>query len=365
MIQWILDKADRATVLLLLALSTISVVFVHSATQSKDLSFWSGSGGRQLIFVVVGWVVYFLVSKVDYHDWSDLAFILYGVGMALLVLVLFTHPIANSRSWFSLGGPFRFQPSEPMKTLTVLAAASFLSRSPHRLDFRHLAYLAAFIVAPMGLLLLQPDMGTAVTYVPLFLGLAWVAGLRPKVLVTLAVVAALLAPIGWFMVLKPYQKERIITVFEPDRDPMKTGYQTIQSRIAVGSGEVVGKGLFQGSQSRLEFLPARETDFILAVIAEETGFVGVLVTLGLLLALLMRAVDTAATSQDYLGTLIATGVVVLWAGQIFINTGMVTGVVPTIGVPLPLVSYGGSSVVATFLAFGLVSSVRTGRLVNA
>ena len=167
------------------------------------------------------------------------------------------------------------------------------------------------------------------------------------------------------MVLKPYQKERIITVFEPDRDPMKTGYQTIQSRIAVGSGEVVGKGLFQGSQSRLEFLPARETDFILAVIAEETGFVGVLVTLGLLLALLMRAVDTAATSQDYLGTLIATGVVVLWAGQTFINTGMVTGVVPTIGVPLPLVSYGGSSVVATFLAFGLVSSVRTGRLVNA
>ena len=362
--RWLLDRSDRGTLLMLIALSAISVVAVHSAMQSKEPSLWSGAAFRQMIYCMIGLVVYLIVQRVDYHHWADLAFVLYWLGMALLGLVLLTRPIAGSHSWFELGR-VRLQPSEPMKALAVLATAAFLANSPGRLDFKRLMQLAALVALPMMLIVIEPDMGSAVTFAPLFLGAAWLAGLRPRVLFTLALLGALAAPIGWFTVLKPYQKERIITVIEPDRDPMRSGYQTIQSRIAVGSGEVLGKGLFQGSQSRLEFLPARETDFILAVVAEEKGFVGVLVVLGLLLALLMRALNTAATAQDYLGSLIAVGVVSLWAGQIFINTGMVTGILPTIGVPLPLVSYGGSSAVATFLAFGLVSSVRSGRLVNA
>ncbi len=361
---WLFDKLDRGTLLTLLALSAVSVTSVFSATHSREPVFWTGSGGKQLLYVALGIVIYFVVSKIDYHDWSDLAFLMYWVGIALLGLVLLTNPIAGARAWFVLG-PFRFQPSEPMKALVVLACAAYLARTTARLDFWRLMRLGLIVALPVGLILVQPDMGSAITFFPLALGIAWLAGLRPRVLIVLAVIGILAAPVGWFTVLKPYQKERIITVIDPMRDPMGSGYQTIQSRIAVGSGEIVGKGPFQGSQSRLEFLPARETDFILAVIAEETGFLGVLVVLGLELFLLVRGLKTAATAQDYLGSLIAVGVVSVTAGQLFINTGMVTGIVPTIGVPLPGVSYGGSSMISTYLGFGLVSSVHSGRLVNA
>jgi rod shape determining protein RodA len=363
--RWLADRTDFLTLALLLALSAVSVVAVHSATHSRSPDFWGGAAGKQALFALVGVAAFFLVQSVDYHDWADLAFVLYwiGVGLLLLVLVL-ARPIAGAKAWFELG-PVRFQPSEPVKALCALACAVFLARAPGKLDFVRLVKLGLLVALPMLLVAVEPDMGTAVTYAPLFLGLAWMAGLRPKVLIVLALLAALAAPVGWFTVLKPYQKERIRTVIDPNRDPAGIGYQTIQSRIAVGSGEVVGRGLFQGSQSRLEFLPARETDFILGVIAEETGFVGVFVVLTLFIALLFRALRNATTAQDYLGTLIVVGVVSIWTGQLFINTGMVTGVVPTIGVPLPGLSYGGSSIVATFIAFGLVASVRNRRLVNA
>lgn len=365
MLHWLSEKSDLGTLALLLALSAISVIAVYSATHSRSPEFWGGPAGKQLLFIGLGLAVFFLVQFVDYRDWADLAFLLYWIGVALLVLVLlFARPIVGARAWFEIG-PFRFQPAEPMKALAALACAALLANVPGKLSLIRLLQLAFVVGLPMLLVAVEPDMGSALTYAPLFLGLAWLAGVRPKVLISLALLAALAAPVGWFTVLKPYQKERIRTVIQPDRDPMGTGYQTIQSRIAVGSGQVIGKGLFQGSQSRLEYLPARETDFILGVIAEETGFVGVLVVLGLFLALLLRAFRTAATSRDYLGTLIVVGVTSIWGGQLFINTGMVTGIVPTIGVPLPGLSYGGSLIIATFMAFGLVASVRSRRLVNA
>lgn len=363
--HWLTERIDKGTSIMLAVLSVVSVVAVYSATHGTEPRFFSGPAAKQLFFVVLGFVVFWIVQKVDYHDWADLAFIFYWVGIGLLVLVLiFARPIANTRSWFDFGF-VRLQPSEPMKALVALAAAAYLADSPLTLDFKRLVRLAGLIALPIALILLQPDMGSALTFTPLFLGIAWVAGLKPRVLVTLALIAALAAPVGWFYVLKPYQKERVLTVFNPERDPMGAGYQAKQSRIAVGSGMVTGRGLFQGSQSRLEFLPARETDFILGVIAEETGFIGVLAVLGLYAGLLLRGLSTAFSAQDYLGTLIAVGVVVVWAGQLFINTGMVTGTLPTIGVPLPGVSYGGSSVLATYIAFGFVASVRGGRLVNA
>ncbi len=365
MVRWLSEKSDLGTLALLLALSAVSVVAVFSATHSRSPDFWSGPAGKQLLFIGMGLGVFFLFQFVDYRDWADLAFLLYWIGIALLVLVLlFARPIVGARAWFEIG-PFRFQPAEPMKALAALACAAFLANAPGRLDFVRLLRLGFLVGLPMLLVAVEPDLGSALTFAPLFLGLAWLAGLRPRVLVVLALLIAVAAPVGWFTVLKPYQKERIRTVIQPDRDPMGSGYQTIQSRIAVGAGQVAGRGLFQGSQSRLEFLPARETDFVLGVIAEETGFVGVLFVLGLFTALLMRALKTAATAQDYLGTLVVVGVVSIWAGQLFINTGMVTGVVPTIGVPLPGLSYGGSSIIATFMAFGLVASVRSRRLVNA
>ncbi|MDQ7088095.1 MAG: FtsW/RodA/SpoVE family cell cycle protein, partial [Acidobacteriota bacterium] len=175
-----------------------------------------------------------------------------------------------------------------MKPVVALAVAAFACGSRGKLSLSRLLLLGVVVGAPMTLIAIQPDMGTALTFVPLFLGVSWLAGIRPRVLVSLALIAALAAPIVWFVVLKPYQKERILTVFDPGRDPSGTGYQVIQSRIAVGSGGVAGKGLFRGSQSRLNFLPARQTDFILAVVAEEVGWIGVITVLSVYLALLLR-----------------------------------------------------------------------------
>ncbi len=358
-------EGDAPTFWMLFGLAAIGVMAVTSATHVEGGPLWSDEGLRQLVYLLVGMTVYVVAKRIDYHDWADAAWLLYGGGLVVLGMMPFVaRKISGARAWLEIG-PVSIQPSEPMKAIVVLAAAAFLASSVGKLSFGRLVRLGLIVGTPMLLIVAQPDMGTALTFVPMALALAWLAGIRPRVLVALALVAALAAPLMWFVVLKDYQKERIVTVFDPTRDPMGVGYQVIQSRIAVGSGGVFGKGLFRGSQSRLDFLPARQTDFILAVIAEESGFVGIAVVLSLYMGLLFRAFQTAAVSQDKLGTLIAVGVASLWAGQIFINAGMVTGILPTIGVPLPMLSYGGSSIVATFLAFGLVSSVRARRYVNA
>jgi rod shape determining protein RodA len=356
---------DTWTLLHLVALGAVGVVAVASATHSEGGPVFSGVALKQLVFVVLGVIVFYVVQRIDYHDWAGVWWILYAGGILLLVLLLiFARPISGARSWFAMG-PFRLQPSEPMKAIVCLAVAAMLGEVTGKLDFRRLVGVAALVGLPLVLIAVQPDLGTAITLVPLFLAVVWLAGIRPRVLVSLAVIAALAAPLAWFVVLQPYQKERILTVFDPARDPAGSGYQVIQSRIAIGSGGAWGKGLFDGSQSRLDFLPARETDFVLAVVAEETGFVGVIVVLGLYASLLLRALSTAAVARDHLGMFLAVGIASLCAGQVFINAGMVTGVLPTIGIPMPVLSYGGSSIIATFLAFGLVASVRTGRFVNA
>ncbi|UCF66528.1 MAG: rod shape-determining protein RodA [Acidobacteriota bacterium] len=363
--RWLTDETmDLTTLAHLVVLGLIGVVAVASATSARADSVAGAPAAKQLLYLALGVAVFLVVQRIGYRDWADVWLLLYSAGLVLLILLLLVaRPIGGARSWFELG-PLRLQPSEPMKAIVCLAVAAFLGSATGKLDFPRLIKLGLLIGIPTLLVALQPDLGTALTFIPLFLAAAWLAGIRARVMVTLAVIAALAAPVAWFVALKPYQKERILTVLDPERDPAGTGYQVLQSRIAVGSGGAFGKGLFRGSQSRLDFLPARETDFVLAVIAEETGFAGVLVVLGVYLSLLWRTLIAASMSQDHLGTFLCVGVASLWAGQVFINAGMVTGVLPTIGVPLPVLSYGGSSVLATFLAFGLVSSVRSQRLVN-
>lgn len=358
------EKYDFKTLLHLLALALIGVLAVASASQAEGAPWWGGAAARQFTYVLAGLAAWWLIQRLDYRAWADFWIPLYTGGVVLLLLLFLLAPEINgTKSWFVIG-PLRLQPSEPMKTVVVLSAAAFLSQAPGKLGAWRLARLGALCAFPMGLIVLQPDMGTAITFAPLFLALAWLSGLRSRVLVAFFLLAALAAPVMWTQVLKPYQKERIVNVFKPERDPAGSGYQVIQSKIAVGSGKVYGRGLFHGSQSRLEYLPARETDFILAVVAEETGFAGTMAVLGLYLSLLLRTVRTAVLARDRLGTLIAAGVAAIWSAQLFINTGMVSGWLPTIGVPLPLLSYGGSSLIASFLAFGLVASVRSGRIVN-
>jgi rod shape determining protein RodA len=215
----------------------------------------------------------------------------------------------------------------------------------------------------MGLVALQPDLGTALTYLPAIAVGLFVRGVRPAVLISLILGFVLILPVSW-LVLKPYQKERILTFLDPDRDPLGKGYQVTQSRIAIGSGGLLGKGVFNGSQNILGFLPTRHTDFIFSVVGEELGFVGVFATLGLLAFIIFRSISHAQTARDNLGLFIVMGIVGIYFFHVIVNVGMVIGFMPTTGIPLPFLSYGGSSVVTAFIALGLVLSVRRCRYVN-
>jgi len=211
--------------------------------------------------------------------------------------------------------------------------------------------------------MLQGDLGTALTFMPAFAFGLFVRGIRPRVLVSLIVCFVLMLPLSWLF-LKDYQKDRILTFIHPEMDPQGKGYQIIQSKIAIGSGGFWGKGLFQGSQNRLGFLPTRHTDFIFSVVGEEMGFFGVMLTLGMLALILFRSIQSAQTARDNLGMFIIMGIVGIFFFHIVENVGMVIGFMPVTGVPLPFVSYGGSSVLSAFLALGLVISVRRCRYVN-
>jgi len=216
---------------------------------------------------------------------------------------------------------------------------------------------------PIGLIALQPDLGTALTYLPAIAVGLFVRGVRPRVLASLVLGFVLVLPVSW-LVLKPYQKERILTFLDPERDPLGKGYQVTQSKIAIGSGGLLGKGVFNGSQNQLGFLPTRHTDFIFSVVGEELGFAGVIGTLGLLAFIIFRSIYNAVTARDNLGLFIVMGVVGIYFFHLVVNVGMVIGFMPTTGIPLPFLSYGGSSVLTAFIALGLIESVRRCRYVN-
>jgi rod shape determining protein RodA len=215
----------------------------------------------------------------------------------------------------------------------------------------------------VGLIALQPDMGTALIFVPIFLAALLIGGVRWKVIVIVFLIGLLLTPLVWFQ-LKDYQKERILTVLDPGRDPSGVGYQVRQSKIAIGSGGMTGKGVFQGTQSQLKFLPAQHTDFVLAVFSEELGFIGAAAVLALFYALFYRGIAAARSAQDRLGTYLCLLIVAWIAGQMAINVGMLLGRLPTIGVPLPFLSYGGSALLAAMCGVALVINVRSRRFVN-
>ena len=285
------------------------------------------------------------------------------VIVMLIAVLFFGREVGGNRSWLDLG-PIRLQPSELAKWTTCLTLAFYLARRVREtLGLRQLVEIAALIGAPILLIAMQPDMGTALIFIPIFLAALLMGGVRWKILLGVVLVGVLLAPIGWFA-LADYQKERILTVFDPGRDPTGYGYQVHQSKIASGSGELAGKGLFQGTQSQLNFLPAQHTDFILSVLAEELGFFGVLAVLALFYLIFDRGISTALSAQDRLGSYICMLVVAWLAGQMAVNVGMVLGRLPTIGVPLPLLSYGGSSLVSTICGIALIVNVQSRRFVN-
>jgi rod shape determining protein RodA len=290
--------------------------------------------------------------------------LLYAVSALSLVYVLRFGPVkAGTRRWIELGG-FQLQPSELVKLAAAIVIAKIFSEyRQETLGLRDVALPGAAIGLLVLLIARQPDLGTAACLVPLFLAVAFLAGLRMRAVFGLAAVMVLVAALAWPF-LKDYQKTRIYTFLDPSLDPRGAGYQKIQSQIAVGSGGLVGRGFLGGSQSQLGYLPARHTDFVFSVLAEEAGFVGVVVVLALYLFVLWRMLETARLARDRLGAFLVAGITASFAFQVVYNVAMVAGLVPVKGLPLPLMSYGGSSILSSLMGIGLVLSVRMRRFAN-
>jgi len=355
---------DWGTLALSLAIVSLSIILLYSAT-SERLEGPSGMHLKQLVWAVIGLVSMFAVLCIDYQTLCRHAYVLYGVLLvSLIIVLLFGRVVNGSQRWLVLG-PWHVQTSELAKPVLILVLARYFtehtSAGTASLTFRDLLLPVLLVGLPFGLIVKQPNLSTAMVLVVLLAVMALMIGLRGTTLITLLLLGVGVLPLAWTLVLKDYQRERLLTLLNPQPDLLGAGYHSWQSKIAIGSGGLWGKGLLAGTQSRLSFLPERHTDFIFAVLAEEVGFVGVVLLLSLFVCLLVHGFIIAYRSRDRLGALVATGVVTMLAVQIFLNIGMTIGLVPIIGLPLPLMSYGGSSLVMTFLCLGLLMNVRMRR----
>lgn len=317
-----------------------------------------GAGWRQLSWIGIGLLALVVVASLDYRRLVRFAPVLYAGGVGLLVVVLAVgRPVAGARRWLSLG-PASLQPSELFKLIFILTLVWTLSsRWVQRPSPGVLLVSLGFLLLPLPLVARQPDLGSALVLLPVLFAVLTGTGVGLRLLGWLGAASLAVAPLAWFL-LKGYQRERFFVYLDPLRDPLGSAYNVIQSRIAIGSGRLLGKGIDGATQSRLAFLPERHTDFIFAVFAEEWGFAGCFVLILCYAALLLRGFDIAATARDPVGRLLALGITTLLAAQTLINLGMVTGLLPIVGIPLPLMSYGGSSMVVSLMALGLLLSVR-------
>jgi len=322
--------------------------------------------GRQIVRFGIGILLLLAVAVVHIRTWYQLAYPIYGVTLLLLIATEFLGRMGKgAERWIDIG-PLQLQPSELMKLALILALSRFLHgvllddvSRPTRL-FPALL----LILLPAGLVLMQPNLGTATILMVGGCGLIFLAGLSWKIIVPVIAIGLAVIPIGWEFALKDYQKERVQTFLDPDSDPLGAGYNITQSKIALGSGGVFGKGFGQGTQSRLNFLPEKQTDFIFTVLGEEFGLFGLLILMGLYLALLMQGVSIAMDTRSQFGRLVAMGVCLNFLLYILINTSMSMGLIPVVGIPLPLVSYGGTALMTVLIGFGLMLSVQIHRGVD-
>jgi rod shape determining protein RodA len=345
-----------------LVIAAIGCMLIYSATYFSDpgLSYFR----KQITWIFIGVALMLIFIFVDYHVFFDIAPILYGIGLALLVyLVIFGRLTANIKGWIHIGA-FQFQPSEFAKIFTALMLAKFFDSNERAyLNLRSFLQVLLIIGAPVALILMQPDFGTAASFFPLLAVAMFFGGLRWRVWVVMFLICLLVAGLGWGL-LKGYQKERILTFLDSDRDPLGKGYQVMQAKIAIGSGGIHGKGFRNGTQGKLGFIPALRTDFIFSVLGEEWGFIGVMIVLGLYLFLIVQALTFAKHARDRGGTFLVICLISFFIFHVLINVSMQIGVLPTTGIPLPLLSYGGSSTMMFLIAIGLMLNVDMRRFVN-
>ena len=353
------SRLDLNFAFVILALNLIGLINLYSATHglfSKDKMdlFW-----MQLVWLSLGWGIYLGITLIDYKIFIRLAYFMYGLNLAALIAVQIVGKSSlGATRWLDLGF-FRYQPSETMKLVLVLVLARIFAHrnTTSGMGIMELAGPCVLSLIPFVLTVKQPDLGTALLLAAITASMLIFVGVKRGILIFALIVAAVAAPIVWNFGLKEYQKNRVLTFLTPGRDPRGSGYNSIQSKIAVGSGKVLGKGFRKGTQSQLEFLPERHTDFIFSVLSEEHGFIGSVTTLGLFLILYLMSMRIAVQARDKMGALIVVGVSSYMFWHMFVNMGMVIGLMPIVGAPLPLLSYGGSSLLSTMTGLGLISSV--------
>jgi rod shape determining protein RodA len=354
---------DWALLVAILMLAGLGVVMIYSTTSDPTRGA-SHLYVTQLYAIAIGLAVMVVAMAVDYRTLTDKSLLIYLSVVGLLVYVLlFGSAVAGVRRWIPFGS-VNLQPSEFAKIGVALILAKFFGEHRGAPTWSDLGIGTALTLVPLLLIAKEPDLGTAVTLLPVLFAISYLAGMRLRVLGLLLLSVLLAAPVAWTFALKPYQKTRISTFLDPSQDARGAGYQQIQARITVGSGGLTGKGFTQGTQGQLRFLPVAHNDFIFSVLAEEQGFVGVLVTLGLYLFVILRALEAASLAKDRLGAYLVLGVLASFTFQVAYNITMSAGLAPVKGLPLPLMSYGGSSMIATLAGFGLVLNVRMRRFTN-
>lgn len=355
-----LTKIDWNFAGAILALNVIGLINLYSATHGHAGVGMNRLFISQIFWLLGGWLIYFIMTLIDYQLFIRLAYVVYGLNLIALVAVMFVGKVAlGAQRWLDFGF-FSYQPSESMKLSICLCLAKMMSQKsyPDGLGLKDLIFPLVFVIGvPFIVTAEQPDLGTALMLFIIGGSVLFFLRIRSKLLVAVAITLMVGSAGAWLFALRDYQKDRVYTFFDPGRDPRGKGYNSIQSKIAVGSGKVFGKGFRKGTQSQLEFLPERHTDFIFSVLCEEHGFIGSITTIGLFATLFMLGARIAAQARDKSGAILVVGVMAILFWHQFINIGMVIGLLPIVGVPLPLLSYGGSNMLTTMMALGLVSSV--------
>jgi rod shape determining protein RodA len=339
----------------LLALTGISLLVVYSAS-AENLAILI----KHILRLIMGFGILFVIAQIRPDDLRRLAPILFGLGVLLLIAVLGVGIVSKgARRWLGVGG-LSFQPSEIMKLALPLMLAWYFARVPLPPNLKQLALAGIITLVPVALIARQPDLGTAILVFGSGFAMLFLAGMYWRILAGIAALAAVAVPYAWTH-LHGYQQKRILTLLDPASDPLGAGYHTLQGMIAIGSGGFFGKGWLNSSQAHLNYLPESSTDFIFAVFAEEFGLLGILVLLGIYLFIVYRGFLIAWLAQDSFTRLLAGGLTLVFFFYFFVNVGMVSGILPVVGVPLPLISYGGTAVVTLMAAFGILMSIHTHR----
>jgi len=353
---------DWVMLTLVVAICGLGVLQIFSATYDTR---YSDAWWKQVVWILAGFFAMWIATMIDYHTLLGQVPGLYVLSVVTLAATFVLGMTAfGSRRWIGTTS-YHLQVSEFVKIVVVILVARYVTElKTEQLQLADLFKLAGLVGLPMVLVMLEPDLGTALTFLPILMVGVFLAGFKWQYAVAVLVLIAVAAPVGYFFVLKDYQKARLVSFLDPSQDPKGSGYQVIQSKIAVGSGALWGMGVTKGTQTQGRFLPVPHKDFIFSAFAEEHGFVGVIVALGMYFILLMQIVENAQTAPDRAGMYICMGIAAVLLFHVLVNVGMVVGRMPVTGIPLPLMSSGGSNIVAVFIMLGLVNNVRLRRIFN-